>query len=229
MSAASTADENAYVAPLTSSDDLSYQILSRSAVASVLLALFGLLSFPFLGLLVLPLVGLGLGIYSLRVIRKYPAELVGKPIAITGTVACAAIFVISPLYHAYVYATEVPPGYQRVHFSELMSPTGAADQPTDKALALDGQQVFLKGYIHPTSMDSPRAKRFVLVPDLGTCCFGGQPPLTHMIEVTLTGDEYATKSLRKQKLAGTLRVNRVLKPIEGLTGIYYQLKADQLR
>jgi hypothetical protein len=73
------------------------------------------------------------------------------------------------------------------------------------------------------------AKKFVLVPDLGTCCFGGQPPLTHMIEVSLSGEEYARKSYRKQRLAGTLHVNRSLKPIEGLTGVYYQLKADILK
>ncbi len=69
----------------------------------------------------------------------------------------------------------------------------------------------------------------MLVPDLGTCCFGGQPPLTHMIEVSLSGDQYATRSLRQQKLAGTLKVNKDLKPIEGLTGVFYQLKADILK
>ncbi|MEM8733902.1 MAG: hypothetical protein AAGG44_06765, partial [Planctomycetota bacterium] len=68
----------------------------------------------------------------------------------------------------------------------------------------------------------------VLVPDLGTCCFGSQPPLTHMIEVSLTGDQYARKSFRKQRLAGTLRINRDMKPVDGLTGVFYQLRADIL-
>ncbi len=77
-------------------------------------------------------------------------------------------------------------------------------------------------------MDSARAKKFVLVPDLGTCCFGGQPPLTHMIEVTLSGDDVAKKGYRKQKLSGTLNVNTQLKPIEGLQGVYYTLKADYI-
>jgi hypothetical protein len=78
-------------------------------------------------------------------------------------------------------------------------------------------------------MSSYEAKKFVIVPDLGTCCFGGQPPLTHMIEVTLTGDQYAHKDFRKKRLAGTFSVNPYLKPVDGLQGVYYQLRADILK
>lgn len=212
--------------PISSGDDLVYQSLSRAAVASVVLAVLGLLAFFFIGLLLLPIVGLMLGITSLLSIRKYPEELQGKALAWAGTGLSALIVCLCPAYHGYVYATEVPPGYQRIAFATLTSPLGAPDMPPAEALALDGQAVFVKGYIHPTSMDSPQAKKFVLVPDLGTCCFGGQPPLTHMIEVTLSGDDYATKSVRKKKLAGTLRVTKTPKPIDGLEGVYYTLKAD---
>lgn len=218
----------AYQAPISSSDDLVYQSVSRGAVASTVLAVIGLLSFLFIGLLLLVVAALLLGVSSLLAIRKYPNELLGKPLAWAGTALAGLTLIAAPAYHAYIYATEVPPGYERISFSTLISPTGAPDLPPSRALELDGQQVFVKGYIHPTSMDSPRAKKFVLVPDLGTCCFGGQPPLTHMIEVTLSGDNYATKSLRKQKLAGTLHVNRALKPIDGLEGVYYTLKADYI-
>jgi hypothetical protein len=224
--AAMSENENAYATPVTSSDDLVYQSVSRAAVGSLLLAVLGLLSFFFVGLLLLPVVGLLLGINGWLAIRKYPGELLGKPIAILGTALSAVTLAAAPAYHAYIYATEVPPGYQRIAFASLTSPAGAPDLPPPAALALDGQKVFVKGYIHPTSMESPRAKKFVLVPDLGTCCFGGQPPLTHMIEVTLGGDHFAQRGMRRQKLSGTLRVNRQLKPIEGLQGVYYSLKAD---
>lgn len=223
---ASNGGERAYEAPITSSDDLVYQSVSRAAVASVVLAVLGLLSFLFVGLLMLPAVGLALAISALLSIRKYPDELLGRPMALFGLGVSGVTLLLSPAYHAYVYATEVPPGYERIAFASLTSPSGAPDVPPAQALELDGKQVFLKGYIHPTSMDAPRVKKFVLVPDLGTCCFGGQPPLTHMIEVTLTGDNFATRSMRKQKLAGTLHVNRALKPIDGLEGVYYTLKAD---
>jgi hypothetical protein len=50
-----------------------------------------------------------------------------------------------------------------------------------------------------------------------------------MIEVNLNGDQYAHRNLRKKGLAGTFSVNSYLKPIEGLTGVYYQLQADVLK
>jgi hypothetical protein len=198
-------------------------------VASVALGVLGLTAFPLLFLVFLPILGLVFAVVSLLAFRKYPDELLGKPVALAGALLCTLVLVSAPAYHTYVYMTEVPDGYTRVDFAVLKSGLGQPDLPTSQAIDLDGKQVFIKGYIHPTSMDNMLAKKFVLVPDLGTCCFGGQPPLTHMIEVSLSGEEYARKSYRKQRLAGTLHVNRSLKPIEGLTGVYYQLKADILK
>ncbi len=206
-----------------------YQSVSRGAVTSLVLGVLGLFAFPIVGLLILPLIGLIFAISSLFAFRKFPDELLGKPMAIAGAVLCLLTLTLAPAWHTYVYMTEVPEGYTRIDFASLKSELGKPDVPTKSALDYNGQPVFIKGYIHPTSMDSLVAKKFVLVPDLGTCCFGGQPPLTHMIEVSLTGDQYATKSYRKQRLAGTLRVNPHLKPIDGLTGVFYQLKADVLK
>lgn len=219
---------SAYQTPVTSADNLVYQSVSRAAVGSLILAVLGLMSFLLVGLVILPVVALVLGINALLSIRRYPDELLGKEFARVGMALSLLTIVTAPAYHAYVYATEVPPGYERVAFAALTSPKNAPDVPPVQALELDGKKIFVKGYIHPTSMDAPRAKKFVLVPDLGTCCFGGQPPLTHMIEVTLTGDDFAKKSMRTQKLSGTLRVNRQLKPIEGLQGVYYTLLVDQI-
>ncbi len=69
----------------------------------------------------------------------------------------------------------------------------------------------------------------MLVPDLGTCCFGGQPNVDDMVEVTLGGDDFAKYKMRQVKLAGTLMVDQHLKPIEGLEGVLFQLKADVYR
>ena len=227
MSTSTSSSSSAYQSPVTSSDDMVYQSVSRAAVGSLILAALGLMSFLLVGLVILPVVGLLLGINALVSIRRYPDELLGKPFAKIGIALSLLTLVTAPAYHAYVYATEVPPGYERVAFATLTSPKNAPDQPPAEALKFDGKKIFVKGYIHPTSMDE-LGKKFVLVPDLGTCCFGGQPPLTHMIEVTLSGDDFAKKSMRTQKLSGTLRVNRQLKPIEGLQGVYYTLQADQI-
>lgn len=206
-----------------------YQSVSRAAIGSLVLGVLGLSAFPILLLVALPALGIVLGLIALNGFRKFPNELLGKPLALAGLVLCGLTVVLAPAYHSYVYMTEVPEGYTRVDFASLTSKLGEPDVPPGEVLALDGQPVFIKGYIHPTSMDSMLAKRFVLVPDLGTCCFGGQPPLTHMIEVSLSGDQRAQKSYRKQRLAGTLHVNPHLKPVDGLTGVYYQLQADILK
>lgn len=206
-----------------------YQSVSQSAVASLVLAFFGLTAFIFVPMLVLPIAGFVFALLAFNAFRKFPGEYLGRPMAYIGAAVCGITLLIAPIWHTYVYLTEVPEGYTRVDFGSFLSSPGKPDVPTEAAIDLNGEQIFVKGYIHPTSMDSLHAKRFVIVPDLGTCCFGNQPPLTHMIEVSLTGDQYATKSYRRQRLAGTFRVNQNLKPIEGLTGVFYQLKADVLK
>ncbi|MBX3423526.1 MAG: DUF3299 domain-containing protein [Pirellulaceae bacterium] len=206
-----------------------YRSLSRAAVASAALAVLGLAAFVAVQMLLLPILGLICGLLGLKAIRRYPEELTGRPAALLGIGLSLTTLVGAISYHAYVYATEVPEGYTRIQFGELASTKGQPDVPTAEALKWNGQRVFVKGYVHPSSMASASAKKFILVPDLGTCCFGGQPPLTHMIEVNLTGDQYAHRNFRKKGLAGTFSVTPYLKPIEGLTGVYYQLQADVLR
>ncbi len=228
-SAAASPEQPSYSSILSGSEAEVYQSVSRGALASLILGLLGVTAFLAPFLLILPLTGLVFAIVAFRAFNKFPDELLGKPIAVSGTLLCALTVGLAPAYHTYVYMTEVPEGYTRVSFGALESGVGEPDKPTAEALELDGQKVFIKGYIHPTSMDTLLSRRFVLVPDLGTCCFGGQPPLTHMIEVTLSGEQYATKSLRRQRLAGTLHVKPNLKPVNGLTGVFYQLQADILK
>lgn len=206
-----------------------YQSVSQAAVASLVLAVFGLTAFLFVPMLALPIAGFIFALLAFSAFRRFPGEYLGRPLAYVGITVCGLTLIAAPTMHTYVYLTEVPEGYARVDFGAFLSDPGRPEVPTQAAIDLNGQKIFIKGYIHPTSMDSMQAKRFVIVPDLGTCCFGNVPPRTHMIEVSLTGDQYATKSYRRQRLAGTLRVNEDIKPIEGLDGVFYQLKADVLK
>lgn len=217
-----------YGAQLNEETDI-YRTTSRAALASLAFAILGLSAFMMEWLAVVPMIGLFIGVVGLNSIKKYPDELLGRQYAVAGIALSVVLLVAAPAYHAYIYATEVPEGYTRVSFYSLMADKNQPDVPTPDSLQWNGQQVFIKGYVHPNSMSSLEAKKFVIVPDLGTCCFGGQPPLTHMIEVTLTGDQYAHKDFRKKRLAGKFNVNPYLKPIDGLQGVYYQLRADILK
>lgn len=221
--------EGAFSETLSGSDTEIYQSVARSAVASIILAVFGLLAFWFAPLTAISVLGLVFAILALRAIARFPEELQGKNVAFAGGALSLITCIAAPALHTYTYLTEVPDGYTRLDFAKLKSPKGTADVPPQTALQYNGEKVFIKGYIHPASMDNLQSKKFVLVPDLGTCCFGTQPPLTHMIEVKLSGDQYAQKGFRKQRLAGTLRINPELKPVEELQGVFYQLRADILK
>lgn len=210
-------------------DDYGYRSVSRAAVLGVVFSLLGLLSWVSPLLLILSFVGLLFSLVAFRNFRLYPTELSGKPLAFVGGGLALLALIASPIRHTYIYYTELPPGYERISFASLKSPLGAPDYPPDSAMALHGKKVFLKGYIHPTSVSSNAAKTFVLVPDWATCCFGQQPPLTHMIEVRLAGEQFAQKSLKRHSLAGTLMVRPYMKPVEGLQGVFYELEADHFQ
>ena len=215
------------IEPVEGDDD--YRSVSRMAVASAVFAVMGLLGFLVVPLLLLPLVGLVCAAVAFRSFKAYPDELIGKKVAVFGGVVAALTLAVAVPMHYYIYLTEVPEGYERLDFAVLKSPYNAPDVPPPAALGMDGKKIFVKGYIFPSSVSSSSAKSFILVPDFATCCFGSQPPLTHMIQVNLMGDLVAKFGMRRYKLAGTLRVDPTLKPVQGVDGVYYTLNADYIR
>ena len=165
----------------------------------------------------------------MREIGLRPAELTGLGIARIGLFLSATLLVSSLVWKAYDYATEVPDDYTRVSWNELQpDPAKPALPVSPKSLELHETQVFIKGYVYPDDTQS-QLNSFVLVPDRGTCCFGGQPPLTHMIEVRLKEPLTVQYSMLQRKLGGVLKVDTRTKPVSGLGGVYYQLEADYVR
>lgn len=230
MSAVSLSDNTETAQPWTENgSDAPYRTVSRAAVFALILGLAGASSLLSPWMIIIPMCGLLCGLVALSNIKRYPLELSGSALAKIGMAVSGLLLVVAPSYHGYVYLTEVPEGYERISFSLLSTKSYEPDLPTQDALSLNGKPIFIKGYIHPTSISSSKAKKFILIPDLGTCCFGGQPRLTDMIEVTLTGDQTVRPSLRKIKLAGVLKVDTTLKPHRELQGVFYQLKADYLQ
>jgi hypothetical protein len=206
-----------------------YRALSRAAVASVVMGLLGLSALTAVPLILLPALGLVLGVWGSRAIRRYPNEYSGRSLAIAGIVGNLLLLLGSSTLHAAIYVTEVPEGAMRISFADLQPSKRAPELPVPpEALDLDGKRIFVKGYVYPDGQQY-NIRRFILVPDMGTCCFGGQPKLTDMIEVTLRDPHRTVYSRTKRKLAGVLRVDSNLKPVSGLNGVYYQLDADYVR
>ncbi|MEX2172713.1 MAG: DUF3299 domain-containing protein [Pirellulaceae bacterium] len=234
MSAATnlTAVELSY--PLQDPAELQpYRAVSRSAVISAALGGASILALVFPTLLLLPLLALVLGLVALVSIRRYPSEYTGTALALVGIALGIAMFFGGAARHTYVYVTEVPEGYVRTAFGELQpDPDYPELYPVSpKAMELAGKQVFIKGYMHPGVASSGKVNRFILVPDMGTCCFGGDPKTTDMIEVYVPNADARIAYSRTQiKLAGDFAVGQTSGPtLEMKNPVLYHLKVDQVR
>src|SRR6476660_5553355 len=205
-----------------------YRTLSRSAVIAFVLSFVSLLALLFAPLLVLPVVSMVLGLTALSTIRRYPQEYTGGRLALVATALSSIIFVAGAVLHAIDYATEVPEGYARISFSELQPDIKKQELfLPKKAIELNGQRVFIKGYIHPGVATMGKVDHFILVPDMGTCCFGGQPKMTDMIEVKITDDASKVKySTCRARLAGTFQLGEAQRETLGVRDVVYHLQAD---
>jgi hypothetical protein len=207
-----------------------YCVVNRAAIGSVALCVLGLTSLMFPMLLILPLAGLLLGFSGYRAIRRYPDEFTGLNLARFGMLSCSLLFVGVITSNVVEYVTEVPEGYTRVHFSELQPESKARGNVIPKrAMELRGQKVFIKGYMHPGVAGMGKVKQFVLVPDMGTCCFGGQPAPTDMIFVNTTDASRVSYARRTIKLAGTFEFGDHLQDFGEVRGVLYRLEVDQAK
>lgn len=207
-----------------------YRAISKAVVFGVVLSFAGLAGLLTPMLLILPAIGLASALIGLARIRRYPEELTGTLPGRVAVTLSTLVLVGGGAWHWYEYSTEVPDDAQRVAFWELM----ADERPGQPripaaALQLDGQRVFIKGYVHPAVQDAGPVDHFLMVGDLGTCCYGGQPKLTHMIDVRLSNDLKIKYSYRKRSLAGILRVDPTPKSPDGQQGACYFLEADYLK
>jgi hypothetical protein len=217
------------------SESLTYRTISRSAVIALILSIVSLLAFFISWMLVLPVVAVVLGLTALSTIRRYPEEYSGSGAALAAVVISTGTFLLAATWHAVDYATEVPEGYSRISFSELqpdMKNPHSLIRNLDsilpkRAAELHGQPVFIKGYMHPGVATLGKVNHFILVPDMGTCCFGGQPKATDMIEVKIKPDVSGVRySTRTVKLAGKFVLAERSSTFQDLTSVVYHLEAD---
>ena len=216
----------------------SYRAVSRAAVVAMILAILGLFGIRFLPALAFSLVGIIFGWIARGNLIRYPEELTGKGIAQIGILLSCLGFFGGIGLHTYEYITEVPDGYGRVGFFQLQPDPRKTNDPIpsfvfDLVNKNEGAApIFIKGYVHPGVSTFGDVNSFVLVPDMKTCCFGGQPKLTDMIEVTMEDPLRIAYSVRKRKLWGDFSLTDMkhtavgtLKDGKQLQGGYYKLHA----
>ena len=214
---------------VTESDN-DYRALSGAAVMSLALGFLSALALFTLYLAVIPISGVLFGLYAVLQIRKHPSELTGRGVAIAGMILSFSLLVASVSVASYVYATEVPRGYERIFYSQLQPEEGKIGQKIPPlAEELDGKKVFIKGYVFP-GKQRQGIKTFLLVRDKGDCCFGGNPKLTDRIQVTLADPERLRFDPYLHKIAGTFRlVKDPGQAIDAGGEVYYHLDDGQLR
>lgn len=161
----------------------------------------------------IPLVGMFIALRSWAQINKMSDMYTGSRLALAGF-ALSTFFLVTGIgYGSYVYATEVPEGYARITFGGLKP--DKVESRGDKLIPvdiqeLDGQKIFIKGYIRPDSLSVRKnAKEFLLVRDNNQCCFGDLSKINYFdqMQVAMQGSLSVDYSLGIFRMGGTLRMN----------------------
>jgi hypothetical protein len=179
----------------------------------------------------IPLIGIVMSLRALAAIRRHPDQYTGAPLAKIG-LALSLLFLISGVgYGGYIYATEVPDGYQRISFGEMkpdeLQERGGVVVPPEIA-ELEGKKIFIKGYMRPDSVTVQRGiDRFLLVRDNNQCCFGDMSKVKYydQILVAMVGDRRVDYSQGVYRIGGTLHIEPEY-AAPGAPKPVFSLKAD---
>lgn len=208
-----------------------FKAVSKAAVACLVFAILSAAAFMSQLFVILPIIGVGCGMTALAGIKRYPHELVGKMLATIGLAVCAIMLIGSVVMHSYIYATEVPPDHRRISFGDLRNNKKTNLPYSEKAKELDGQKVFIKGYVRPPSGKKKRLKNFIMVGDFGDCCFGGNPKITEVIAVKISSNDTVDYSYGLRRIGGTFRLNPNTAPVneKEVPQVFYEIEASHVR
>ena len=216
--------------PLDESDrpdgDGRYRAVAGTAIAAAVAAALSPLAFFDWSLVVVPILGIVLGVLAYRTITQRSDEFTGRPLAIGAVVVSAVSLVAGLVTLSRAYAAELPEGYERLNYGMLQPLDG--DPPgtvPDTARGVDGRNVLLKGYMYPGKQQTG-ITQFLLVRDQGDCCFGGNPKITDRVLVTLKDPGHPRGidfSARLTKIAGRFAIRPMGAPgLDG--GVLYHLE-----
>ncbi len=223
--------EQAPAAANPATNEFNYRPTPPSAMVAMITGLLSLVALLTPLALPVTLIGVAFALLALRTIRAANGELSGKAIAQIGLVLCAVSLIGGTSWHSYAYATEVPEGYKRISFVRDIAKKGfvhrdGVDSYHDDVKALDGQKVFIKGYMYPDGRIEG-IRNFIFCKDSGDCCFGGSPELTDMMEVVVAENaQPATFTTGLVSVAGTLKLRDLRRA--GDLNPTYEIVADQV-
>jgi hypothetical protein len=80
------------------------------------------------------------------------------------------------------------------------------DKVPDWIKIYDGKRVALTGYMMPLQLENGRSKKFVMMKDVTTCCYGAVPNMNDYVVVAMKGDGIVAVPDVPVVLIGTFRV-----------------------
>lgn len=229
-------------------EEFAYRSLSLAAIASVVFGVVSSLTFAAasislqhcLMLCPIPVVGLICGFRALGNIKAMPDVLSGTRAAIAGIVMSSLGLFGGLAYAGYVFATEVPPGYQRLAFSDLkpdsVEAKGSEKIPRD-IKDLEGKQIFIKGFMRPGTHYSQsltpvrhNVSIFMLVSDNNECCYGDISTVKyfHKMDVVLDPNLFTDYSSSMFRVGGKLHIDPPNR-LKGESDPKFRLEADYVK
>jgi hypothetical protein len=155
--------------------------------------------------------GIVISAISLLKILRARGDLGGRRLAALG-LACSVVFLGGGMtYQRHLYINEVPAGFARTSFTndiskKLFVTVDGKQGVHPDVQKLVGKPIFLKGFMFPTGqMDG--LDSFLFCRDSGTCCFGGEPPLTDMIGVVMQDGKTVDFYPGRVSVAGEFELN----------------------
>lgn len=228
MAMSLTAEQPAGPAARGNGEYEAYRTMSATAIVSCVLgmaSITALLGFP--ALFAIPVLGIVAGVVAWRRITSAPDELSGLKVARTGIMASTFFLVAGVAFSAWSYYGEVPDGYTRISYEGELVNEASPDEAAPAAKALDGQRVFIKGYMFPVAHQNGVTK-FLLCRDSGDCCFGNTPKKTHMVYVELVDPMQTEFTTQVRKVGGVFRV-ATARTAEVNSDVLYRLDADYIQ
>ena len=192
-------------------NEFSYRPVPVLAAAGLVVSLISSIAVVVWLALPICLVGFLLSAIGLWIIRRSLGGYGGIGVAVSGMALSTLFFVGGIAFQVFAFQTEVPEGYQRKNFvsdiaQKPLVPTGLSADIHPDVKALDGQQIFLKGYIYQTERVQ-NLTSFLFVKDNQDCCFGANPAITDRIGVIMKEGQGIDYVAGKVAVAGTFRIN----------------------
>ena len=195
-------------------DEFAYHPMPVLVPVAFVLAVVGLTGLMGLMGVLVALIALPLSVWAIVKVARSEGFYSGGTLAKLALGLSLVGLIGGSLVQRHRYQTEVPEGFERISFNYDVSkqPIGQAafggTEVSERIQALEGQPVFLKGYMYPTRQTQGLTS-FLLLKDTGECCFGGDPAVTDMIGIKMQGDLTADHhELQRVAIAGKFRVNR---------------------